>query len=166
MRSWLIPKLEIQSPRPFVETLGVLTNKVKDGSIKIKKLSDAPLWIRIIARDNYCAYKNTVYVPQFHLFLIQSESKDDSSVAMSKLLPWVMIVSDGKVNTPINFFKSLYQLKIRCFYWLYEYFYLMAADNKYSGLIRLGFMTTRKRFGIIKLEYEEIEFILNHYLSK
>lgn len=165
IRNWLIPALDKQTPMKFIDAMSNMQKHVKDGSIKIESLSDAPRWLRLLSRDNYCAYKNTVYVPQFHLFLIQSESKDDSSVAMSKLISWVMIVYDKKVNTPLQVFKSLYQLKTRCFYWLYEYFYLMAAENKYTGLIRLGFMTTRKRFGIIKLDYEEIEFILNQYLA-
>ena len=166
IRNWLLPKLSKTAPIPFVDAMSALTHSVKSGEIKIQKLSEAPMWLRYLSRNTYCAYKDTVYIPEFHLFLIESESKDDSSVAMSKLLPWVMMVKDGKVQTFTGVYNSLYQLKTKCFYWLYEYFYLMSSENRFTGIIRLGFMTTRKRFGIVKLSYDEVEFILNTYLGK
>lgn len=166
MRDWLIPKLDKAPPIPFVTAMAKLTESIKTGTIVVTKVSDAPFWLRLLSRNGYCAYKNTVFVPEFHMYLVQSTSKDDTSVAMSKLLPWVMLASDGMVENFSGVFNSLYQLKTRCFYWLYEYFYLLASENKYTGLIRLGFMTTRKRFGLLKLTYDEVEYILNIYLGK
>ena len=78
--------------------LTYLNTILTEESISFELISEAPKWLRLISRGNYCAYKNIIYVPSVHLELVSSPSDIDKTVATAKLLPWVMALHDNNIN--------------------------------------------------------------------
>lgn len=142
----------------------VLTNE----TISFELISEAPKWLRLISRGNYCAYKNTVYVPNFHLELVSSPSDVDRTLATSKLLPWVMLLHDNNTNiSKLKALQGLLSLSYQIHYGMYEFLFLKATNNEFYELVTVGFMTSRKMFSIFKtLPYKAIELWMSAILEK
>jgi hypothetical protein len=121
-------------------------------------LSQAPLWLRLVSRGRYCAYRNVIYVPSFHLELVSSKYEADRTLATAKLLPWVMLLHDVESVSLLTALKSLFYLPYQLHYFLYEFLFLKATNHKFFEVISMGFMTTRSKwFGMKKLSYEDVE---------
>ena len=119
-------------------------------------LSQAPWYIRLISRGNYCVYKDVIYVPSFHLELIKSEYIEDRTLATAKLLPSLMLLHDYKNISLLKMLQGLYSLKYQLHYFLYEFLFLKATQNKFYELVVMGFLTSRYN-GIFKLKPEIVE---------
>lgn len=141
----------------------VLTNE----SVSFELLSEAPKWLRVVSRGNYCAYRNVIYVPSFHLELVSSESDIERTLATSKLLPFIMLLHDNNENiSKLKALQSLLSLSYRIHYGMYEFLFLKATDNKFYELVTVGFMTSRKLFNVFKVPYKTIETWMSAVLDK
>ena len=148
--------------------LTYLNTILTEESISFELISEAPKWLRLISRGNYCAYKNIIYVPSVHLELVSSPSDIDKTVATAKLLPWVMALHDNNIN--ISKWKALqllFSLPYQIHYNLYQFLFLKATNNQFYELITVGFMTTCRHFIIFKkIPYKQIEDWISAILEK
>ena len=147
--------------------LKYLNTVLTDESVSFELISEAPKWLRIISRGNYCAYKNIVYVPSFHLELVSSESDVERTLATSKVLPWIMLLHDN--NGTVSKWKTLQgllSLSYQIHYGMYEFLFLKATNNKFYELVTVGFMTSRKIFNMFKIPYKAIEIQMAAILEK
>jgi hypothetical protein len=117
---------------------------LKDNLIQFVCLDDAPTLVKFFSSGEYCAYKNTIYVPSFHLKLSTSTNESDRTVATAKLLPWIMAVKDNKVASYISMRKMITNYKLRAFYFLYEYMFLLKSEHPHAATIFGGFVCSRK----------------------
>ena len=139
-------------------TLAYLTDVLAKTSISFELLSEAPLWLRLLSRGQYCAYNKTIYVPTTHLELVASEHDTDKTVATGKTLPWVMLIHDNQRISFIKLLQMLYSISYQTHYTLYEILFLKATHNKFYELISLGFMTSRKSiFSFKAMPYTKIQ---------
>lgn len=123
-------------------------------------ISEAPLWLRLLSRGRYCAYKNNIYVPSFHLELVSSKHDADRTLATAKLLPWLMLLHDAPNNKVcfILAIASLLSVKYQMHYFLYEFLFLKATKHPFYDVVSIGFMTTRRKwFGLKSVSFEEVE---------
>ncbi len=144
-----------------------LNNLVTKEAISFEMISEAPLWLRLISRGQYCGYKKSIYVPPFHLEMIASKHDTDKTLATAKMLPWVMCFHDSNENISAwKAFKMLFSVRHQIHYTLYELLFLKATNNKFYELVTVGFMTTRKSlWSIRKMPYEKVEHFVTSILE-
>ena len=142
---------------PYVITY--LNKLISDETISFELLSEAPLWLKLLSRGQYCGYKNVIYVPKVHLELVSSEYDTDKTLATAKMLPWIMCFHDGKNRISVSqLLKLLFFVRYQIHYTLYELLFLKATNNKFYQPITLGFMITRRHFwSFKKLAYDKVE---------
>lgn len=135
------------------------TKTVQEAS-PFEMISEAPLWLRLLSRGRYCAYKNNIYVPAFHLELVSSKHDADRTLATAKLLPWLMLLHDApgnKVGLWLSIM-SLVSVRYQIHYFLYEFLFLKATKHPFYDVISVGFMTTRATwFGLMHVSFERVE---------
>lgn len=127
-------------------------------------ITEAPWFVRLISKGQYCVYKETVYVPSFHLELVKSAHEEDRTLATSKVLPCIMLLHDFKSVSLFRMIKFLYTLKYQLHYFLYEFLFLKAADSRFYELVTMGFLTSRKQY-LTKVPPEIIEAQLREILE-
>ena len=143
-------------PLPYV--LEHIKETIHDEVSPFEMISEAPAWLRLLSRGRYCAYKDVIYVPSFHLELVSSKFDEDRTLATAKLVPWVMLLHDVKKLSVFGAIKALVSLKYQVHYFIYEFLFLKATNHKFFDTISLGFMTTRKKWYSKKhLAISEIE---------
>ena len=141
-----------------------LNKTLSNESISFELLSEAPLWLRFLSKGQYCGYKNTIYVPKFHLELVKSEHDTDKTIATGKILPWLMLYHDTKTISILSTLRLLFITRYQIHYTLYEILFLKATKNKFYEVIALGFITSRKGiFG--KLSYDTVEKYISNILE-
>ena len=146
--------------------IDILKDSVKNKTIEFALISDAPFYIRLFSRGEYCAYKNVIYTPELHLSLVCSKHEEDRSLSTAKLLPFIMLINDYK---SISFFRFLcfkYSNKYKLHYFLYEFFFLKFISHPLYEPISIGFMTSRRSWIGKKLSYEFVENRLNSILTQ
>lgn len=153
-----------------LKDLGYVTSYIKEAVAKewisIASLSDAPLWLRIMSRGDYCAYKNTVYVPSHHYSLVSSKSVTDRNLSTAKLCKWFMAIHDYKnISFPI-LTKLLYNNKYTIHYFLYEFFFLSGSEHPYKDLITLGFLSSRRTWYGRRINFEVILSYANELMLR
>ena len=102
---------------PYV--VSVVKDITKEGNSHFEMLSQAPWFVRLLSKGQYCAYGKIIYVPSFHLELSMSKCDDDRSLATAKILPCVMLLHDYKNISFVTFLSFLYLLKYQLHYFLY-----------------------------------------------
>ena len=136
-----------------ITTLGkaieYVTLGLRDEKYSINLLSDAPFWLRLLSRGQYCSYRNTVYAPSFHLELVSAKSDETRSIATAKLLPHIMMIRDCNGNvSKLSSLLHLFNIRYQIHYFIYELMMLRSIKHPLEEPISLGFITSRKRFGI------------------
>jgi hypothetical protein len=129
---------------PLDKCIEIVNAAIENKEINFVFLEDAPKLVKLLSSGEYCAYKNTVYVPSIHLKLSTSANESDRAVATAKLLPWIMAIKDGKTSSLYQMRKLLTDYKLRSFYFMYEYVFLVASENPYADTIFGGFVCSRK----------------------
>ncbi len=137
----------------------------KENNSPFELLSQAPWYIRLLSRGQYCMYKNTVYVPSFHLELVKSPHEEDRTLATAKLLPCVMFLHDTGSVSLFKMLNFLYNLNYQLHYFLYEFLFLKAADSKFYSVIVMGFIASRRQF-FKRISPEIIEKSLRNILTE
>lgn len=143
--------------QPISYVINHVSTSVNGDNSPFEMLSEAPIWLRLLARGGYCAYGNTIYVPSFHLELVSSQYDADKTLATAKLLPWIMLLHDEKSVSFRALCKALFSLDYQLHYFLYEFLFLKATKHRFFDVISLGFMTTRRTWYKKKLTYEDCE---------
>ena len=146
---------------PYV--VSVVKDITKEGNSPFEMLSQAPWFVRLLSKGQYCAYGKIIYVPSFHLELSMSKCDDDRSLATAKILPCVMLLHDYKNISFVTFLSFLYLLKYQLHYFLYEFLFLKATKHVFYATITLGFMSSRKHYGKA-LHTDTVEEYLRHIL--
>ena len=146
-----------------------VTELLNKNQIQFKSMSEAPWWLRTFSttfNELYLAYKHTIYVPAGHVALATSKSPQDRIVATSKLLPWVFAIKYKSVSSLLNFLYTIFNTKIRNYYFLFEYGLLKSHDIKeISDLIVIGFISTRKTIFLTKKNPDKILLTLKDLLQ-
>ena len=109
-------------------------------------ISQAPWFIRLLSRGQYCVYKNTIYVPMFHLELVRSQHEADRTLATSKVLPCIMLLHDNKTVSFVTFMQYLYNINYQLHYFLYEFLFLKATESRFIQTVFMGFLITRRKW--------------------
>jgi len=131
---------------PIPECIEYAKNLLADGTLDMRVVKEAPFLVRLISRDEYCAYKGIVYTPIRHLEFSSSRNEEDRYVAAAKLMTWIMYVRDGRSNSLITLWKMFNMYELRLFYFLYEYGVLSISKCVYTDTILGGFAVTRRKW--------------------
>lgn len=131
---------------PLDKCIEIINTVIENKEVNFVFLEDAPKLVKLLSSGEYCAYKNTVYVPSIHLNLSTSSNESDRTVATAKLLPWIMAIKDGRTNSLYQMTKLIKNYKLRSFYFMYEYLFLVASESPYADVVFGGFVSTRKNW--------------------
>lgn len=125
-----------------------VTACLNDSKVDFKTFKDAPWLIQkfsSIFSESYVAYKNTIYVPEGHVAMAVSKNFQDRIIATSKLLPWVYAIKNGSVSSVYNFLYTMFSVKVRGYYFLFEYAMLKSHEiEELPELITTGFISSRR----------------------
>lgn len=146
---------------PYV--IDVVKASTKEDTSPFEMLSQAPWFVRLASRGQYCVYKNTVYVPSFHLELAMSKCDEDRALSTAKALLCLMLLHDYKNVSFFRMLSFLYSLKYQLHYFLYEFLFLKATKHVFYATITMGFMSSRKLF-MKKLSTDTVEEYLRAIL--
>ena len=146
------------------DVLEYITSISKDTESPFEMLSQAPWYVRLLSGGNYCAYKKSIYVPDFHLSLVSSSHIEDRTLATSKLLPVAMLLHDYQYVSLYRMLMFLYNVNYQMHYFLYGFLFLKATESQFFELVTMGFMASRK-FLFRKIPIEVIELRLRNILE-
>lgn len=143
--------------QPLAYVLKHVSISINEDHSPFEMISSAPWWLRLLSRGSYCVYKQVIYVPSFHLELVSSEHNQDRTLATAKLLPLIMFLHDKKSASLSDSLNMLFSAAYQTHYFAYEFMFLKYSQHKFTDLISVGFMTTRRKwFGLIPCPYEEV----------
>ena len=128
-------------------TISIIKTITKDENSPFEMMSQAPFLVKLLSKGQYCVYKKSIYVPEFHLELSMSKCDDDRELATAKLLPCIMLLHDYKEVSFFRMLRFLYTLKYQLHYFLYEFLFLKATKHVFYATIAMGFMSSRRYFG-------------------
>lgn len=137
----------------------------KEDKAPFAMLFEAPWYIRLLSKGQYCVYKDVIYVPNFHLELVKSPYEEDRTLATSKLLPCVMLLHDYNNISLFRMLCLLYNLNYQLHYFLYEFLFLKASNSKFYTTITMGFLASRKSW-FKKLKPIDVERLLRNILEE
>ena len=147
---------------PYV--LNYIKETIHDEVSPFEMISNAPWYIRFIAKGGYCVYKDTIYVPTFHLELVQSPHEEDRTLGTAKMLPGVMFLHDYKHVSLFKAIQFMYSLSYQTHYFLYEFLILKAASSRFEELVTIGFLTSRTDW-FKPVQSKEVEQHLSNILA-
>jgi hypothetical protein len=137
-------------------TSNTVTGEAED-ILDFKMLSEAPWFIRLLSRGNYCAYGTTIYVPSLHLELIKSKHDEDRGLATAKILPYVMAIHDNDSISFTKFLELMFSTRYQAHYFIYEFLFLKMVNHQFKEVILTGFLTSRRNILGFKRTFESVE---------
>ena len=142
---------------------------LEQNKIEFKSITEAPWWIRAFSnlyKEPYLAYKNALYVGHGHVALATSKNSTDRIIATSKLLPWAYAIKNNSVSSVFKFLQTMLNVKIRGFYFLYEFSFLKAHDiPEIPDLIAIGFLSSRRNILGYRKDPDKVARILKSLLA-
>lgn len=132
-----------------------IKESILKSSISLAPVNEAPLWLRLLARGDYCAFGRTIYVPSHHYALVSSEAPSDRNMATAKLCKWFMSIHDFEDISKLTAIKLLCFNKHILHYFLYEFFFLKGCDHPQKDLVVLGFLSSRKNWYGRRIPYDK-----------
>jgi len=140
-----------------------------ENKIIFKPLEEAPWWLRQFSKlyhEYYLSYKNVLYVPSTHIVLATAKESSKRIIATSKVLPWVYAIKNGSVSSLYKFLQTIFNIKIRSYYFLYEFALLKSHEvEEVPDLIAAGFMSSRRNIFGIRKDPDKVIIILKALLA-
>lgn len=119
-----------------------------DTMIIFKTIERAPWFLRVFSKffkEDYMAYKETIYTPTDHLALATSDDLGQRTIATSKLLPWVYAIRHGSVPSLLPFIYTMLNTQVRLYYFIFEYVLLNIHENSEVPRLAMSeFLSTRR----------------------